>query len=376
MAQNVSFNGAAYVVPDVSDTVWGASLTEYLVALSTGSLQKNGGLFTLTAEADFGATFALRAAYFKSRGALVANAGVLRLANLENISWRNAANSADLALTVDASGNLLFNGAAIPVAAIGAADTVLQSNGSVPLYALIANANVDASAAIAVTKLAALTASKVLQTDASGFLVAATDTGYRKVTAGTPSVVTEVPRAEVATGTNDHVVINGAAGALSSEAQLAPLRGGVPTGAMSMWGAAAAPTAWLLCDGAAVSRTTFAALFAVISTTYGVGDGSTTFNVPNMQGVVPRGAGSQTINARSKAGPALGATQEDQLQGHVHQTPMSALNPGGNSAVNTFRVGGVNTDISGPTTDGTNGTPRTGTETRASALGVNFIIKT
>jgi len=45
-----------------------------------------------------------------------------------------------------------------------------------------------------------------------------------------------------------------------------------------------APDGWLLCDGAAISRTTYAALFAVIGTKYGVGDGSTTFNVPNIKG--------------------------------------------------------------------------------------------
>lgn len=47
-----------------------------------------------------------------------------------------------------------------------------------------------------------------------------------------------------------------------------------------------APTGWLLCDGTAVSRTTYAALFAVISTVYGVGDGSTTFNLPDGRGRV------------------------------------------------------------------------------------------
>jgi len=64
-----------------------------------------------------------------------------------------------------------------------------------------------------------------------------------------------------------------------------------PTGSMTMWSTGTAPTGWLLCDGAAVSRTTYADLFAVISTTYGVGNGSTTFNVPNLENRVPIGAG-------------------------------------------------------------------------------------
>jgi microcystin-dependent protein len=64
-----------------------------------------------------------------------------------------------------------------------------------------------------------------------------------------------------------------------------------PTGSMTMWSTGTAPTGWLLCDGAAVSRTTYAALFAVISTTYGVGNGSTTFNVPDLVNRVPIGSG-------------------------------------------------------------------------------------
>ena len=55
-----------------------------------------------------------------------------------------------------------------------------------------------------------------------------------------------------------------------------------PTGTVVSYAKNAAPTGWLLCDGSAVSRTTYAELFAVIGTTYGAGDGSTTFNLPNL----------------------------------------------------------------------------------------------
>lgn len=63
----------------------------------------------------------------------------------------------------------------------------------------------------------------------------------------------------------------------------------VPSGAIIDYGAATAPAGWLLCDGAAVSRATYSVLFGVISTTFGVGDGSTTFNVPDFRGRVPVG---------------------------------------------------------------------------------------
>lgn len=64
---------------------------------------------------------------------------------------------------------------------------------------------------------------------------------------------------------------------------------GAITGEGKLWFTATAPTGWLLCDGTNVSRTTYADLFAVIGTTYGPGDGSTTFNVPDMTGRVPAG---------------------------------------------------------------------------------------
>lgn len=71
------------------------------------------------------------------------------------------------------------------------------------------------------------------------------------------------------------------------------------------------PTGWLLCDGSAVSRTTYSDLFTAISTAYGVGDGSTTFNVPNFLGrmVIGSGSGSGlTARARGDTGGAESVT--------------------------------------------------------------------
>jgi microcystin-dependent protein len=62
-----------------------------------------------------------------------------------------------------------------------------------------------------------------------------------------------------------------------------------PTGSIIIWAGGTAPTHWLLCNGATVSRTTYARLFAAIGTTYGAGDGSTTFAIPNLMGRVPFG---------------------------------------------------------------------------------------
>lgn len=66
----------------------------------------------------------------------------------------------------------------------------------------------------------------------------------------------------------------------------------IPAGTLTMFAGAAAPTGWQLCDGSAISRSTFASLFAVIGTSYGAGNGTTTFNVPDLRSRGPIGAGT------------------------------------------------------------------------------------
>jgi len=73
-------------------------------------------------------------------------------------------------------------------------------------------------------------------------------------------------------------------------------------GAIKPWGKSTAPVGYLLCDGTAVSRTTYADLFTIISTTYGAGNGSTTFNVPDLQGKMPQGYDGNTYNLAGTGG--------------------------------------------------------------------------
>jgi hypothetical protein len=70
----------------------------------------------------------------------------------------------------------------------------------------------------------------------------------------------------------------------------------LPAGAVMPFAMNSAPSGWLAADGTAVSRSTYATLFAAISTTHGSGDGSTTFNVPDLRGIFVRGSGDQTIS--------------------------------------------------------------------------------
>lgn len=125
MGTNVTWNGLSYTVPATSEENWaGATKVDgLLIALVNHGFQKTGGTFTLSADADFGVTAGLKSIYYKSRGT-VATTGVLRLGNAEVIAWRNAANSANIPLTVNSSDQLTFNGT-----------VVMSSAGVVPITA-------------------------------------------------------------------------------------------------------------------------------------------------------------------------------------------------------------------------------------------------
>jgi microcystin-dependent protein len=94
-----------------------------------------------------------------------------------------------------------------------------------------------------------------------------------------------------------------------------------PTGVILPYGGSSAPNGYLMCDGSPVSRTTYAALFSVIGTTYGAGDGSTTFNVPDMRGYVPVGYKSGDADFGTLGG-AVGAKthtlQVTEIPAHKH----------------------------------------------------------
>jgi microcystin-dependent protein len=102
----------------------------------------------------------------------------------------------------------------------------------------------------------------------------------------------------------------------------------LPAGAVMPFAMNSAPSGWLAANGDAVSRSTYAALFAAISTTHGVGDGSTTFNVPDLRGVFVRGSGSQTISGTAYSG-TFAAKQQDALKTHTHTYSWKGTTYGG-----------------------------------------------
>ena len=118
------------------------------------------------------------------------------------------------------------------------------------------------------------------------------------------------------------------------------------TGVIQMYAGSSAPSGWLICNGQAVSRTTYAALFAVIGTTYGAGDGSTTFNVPNLVNKTVRGSnslgktgGADTVTLSTAQMPAhthgVGTLATASEGAHTHSTSGSVAyssSSGGNNA--------------------------------------------
>jgi microcystin-dependent protein len=94
-----------------------------------------------------------------------------------------------------------------------------------------------------------------------------------------------------------------------------------PTGSITMFAGAAAPTGHLLCDGSPVSRSTYSALFDVIGTTYGVGNNVDTFNLPNLKGRVPVGLDPEdtSFDARGETGGAKSHTlTATEMPVHTH----------------------------------------------------------
>lgn len=109
-AVTVTVNGSSHTIPQTNEKGWGTNVTAWIQAISQYTLQPSGGTFTLTADTDFGATYGLKSAYFKTRSSNPAGAGLFRLSNNESIGWRNAANSGNILLKVNSSDQLEYNG--------------------------------------------------------------------------------------------------------------------------------------------------------------------------------------------------------------------------------------------------------------------------
>lgn len=115
-----------------------------------------------------------------------------------------------------------------------------------------------------------------------------------------------------------------------------------PIGIIQAYAGSTAPTGWLICDGSAVSRTTYSELFGVIGTTYGSGNGSTTFNLPDLRGRAPIGSGLGTAeDAVERTLGQSGGSERVTLT--VEQMPSHTHKDGTNASVAYVGHAGTNT---------------------------------
>ena len=151
-------------------------------------------------------------------------------------------------------------------------------------------------------------------------------------------------------------------------------------GMIAPFGMSSVPTGWLACDGSAVSRTTYADLFTAIGTTWGTGDGSSTFALPDLEGAFLRGTGSNAThnmaNGNDFAGPSVGGFENDQVQSHGHQVRLHGTNNtgGGISKGNISTVAVTSNQIT-TMEESSAGPSRDGDETRPFNAGVIYCIK-
>jgi microcystin-dependent protein len=165
------------------------------------------------------------------------------------------------------------------------------------------------------------------------------------------------------------------------------ITGSIIPGQITMWPTASPPSGWLICDGSAVSRSTYSTLFGIVGTAFGSGDGSTTFNLPNYQGKVPMGS-SSAYSLASTGGSADAvvvshthtATSVVTDPGHFHAANSQSVQPnitGGSGNINSAsgNTSSATTGITVATTNSTTGVSGTGANLQP-YLAINFIIKT
>lgn len=148
--------------------------------------------------------------------------------------------------------------------------------------------------------------------------------------------------------------------------------GGDAAGNFGWHAASIPPDGWLVCDGSTVSRTSYAKLFLVIGTTYGLGDGSTTFTLPDLRGEFVRGwDGGRGVDA----GRVFGANQGHTFAGHNHIGGFAGINSNATFGVATVGSGNINSQSGTSTENHPYTSSSGGSETRPRNLAMLPIIK-
>jgi microcystin-dependent protein len=155
-------------------------------------------------------------------------------------------------------------------------------------------------------------------------------------------------------------------------------------GQIVAYGGSSAPSGWALCDGSAISRTTFADLFAALGTTFGVGDGSTTFNIPDLRGRFPLGkdnmGGSSANRVTDAQADTLGGSSGAETKNIEHTHPGGTTGGPSSTVFVDDNSGGTDYNVGSEThTHTTTSTGNGGSTTQDVMnpyLTLNYIIKT
>lgn len=251
MSIPLTINGAVFNYPQSFDEDWGVDATGWAQAVTAGALYLSGGSFPLTNTVDFGSSFGIKVKSILSKTANPAAAGYLGLAKTDAIEWRNNANTGNLALTIDGSDMLSFNGSPLGLTSLTNAHIYVGNASNVPVdvamsgditigntgvtaisSGVIVNADINASAAIARTKIAAGTPGRIvynaLVTGAMTDLIALTPS---RVMATDTDGLPYITSATAAEGE----FLSGVTSAIQTQlnARL-PLAGGTMSGAINM----------------------------------------------------------------------------------------------------------------------------------------------
>ena len=251
--------------------------------------------------------------------------------------------------TVDAQGRLTaagvvtvtpawgsITGKPTTLAGYGITDGALAARNIVAGNGLTGGGNLTADRTLTLgtpTTLSGATANAVTTTSHSHALAAATET-----VSGVSELAT-VAEAKAGTDTTRSVTPKGLVDTIGDH---------MPTGAIVMFPANVQPAGYLKANGALVSRSTYAKLFAVLGTLYGAGDGSTTFRLPDLRGEFPR---FWSDGSAVDSGRAIGSNQIDTVQHHMHGLPTSS--PAGPAGTNW----GIRDDVWWYTDGGSNLNP-------------------
>jgi uncharacterized protein (DUF2345 family) len=166
-------------------------------------------------------------------------------------------------------------------------------------------------------------------------------------------------------GTNGAININGGTSIyLNAPDIIAPPTSSftfIPTGTVIMKITSTVPDGYLYCDGAAISRTTYARLFTDIGTTYGAGNGTTTFNKPDFRSCFIRGAQSQTVSGTTYTPNAVGTIQQDSVLAPSNQGYRNIDSGGGGTSRQLRSRGNISGDPNDTGTSQTTNFPRENT---------------